>query len=338
MSARIDILPGLPEEQYKYEVKITDEALQCFDDSSIIKQFGSSNNFVKFYLDRKLDIDECTTLLEKLERIAGKSGSIAIFTTGRNFNDLMKIIGTRNGSNHYEMHIDDNDIRDIIDVRGIICGLNFSRISCDCYFSDRYLMNFNPGDFIALCRIPECKFDRERALRMSAIIGEVWGTLVPSFYYGETLSSFEKTEMILDYMKENIRLDDNSTNDDVIEAFRSGTSSNSSQVLLANLLLDNYFAQVDCRVVNGTYLPTGNLQSWIVTKHNGNYFGHCLARDYRFTDLSAKGYTEGIITLENEHRYRDDFRCDISSYAVLDEIDYFNFKVSLDAKRKGFFP
>lgn len=335
MSARIDILPGSLEELYKYEVRITEDGLQCLDDSVILEQFGLAKNLVKIYLDRKLDIDSSTILLEKLERIAGENGSINIFTTGRNFNDLMKIIGTRSGSNHIEMHIDDNDIRDIIDARSIICSLNFSRISCDCYFSDRYLMNFNAGDFMALCRIPECKFDREMAFRMRSIIEAVWGRLVPSFYYGETLSSFEKTEMVLDYIRKNIIFDDNSMND-VIETFNTGVGSNSSLVLFANLLLDNYLAQVDCRVVDGTYLPTGDLQSWIVTKHNGNYYGHCLIKDYRFTDLASKGYAEGIITLDREQNYRDDFRWDVNSYLGLDEVNYFSFKAYLDMKRSGF--
>lgn len=336
MSTRIDIIPELSEEQYKYEVRITDEALQCLDDSVISLQFGSSNNLVKFYVDRKLSIDECRIILEKLEHIAGEKGSISIFTTGRNFNDLMKVIGTREKSNHYEMHIDDNDIRSIIDINNIICGLNFSRIVCDCYFSDRYLMNFNFGDFLALIKISECKFDRDRIYHMRYIYETVWSRLIPQDHYAiNNLTSFEKAEIILDYIKKNFKLVDNSMSDDLIETFNTRTGTNYSLSLLANLLLDNYLAQVDCRVVKGTYLGNG-IESLIVTKHDGNYYGHSLINDYRFTDLTSKGYTEGIITLESPHSYRDDFILNVGSYNALDEIDYFNLLSVLDVKRKAF--
>lgn len=324
MSARIDIFPGLPEKEYKYEVRITEEALQSLDDEFMLTHIGSKSNLINFYLDEMINLEECLSTLERLEKLAGPAGSICIFTTGSNFKNLMNLIGTRNTTNHYEMHIDDNDIRNIIDVNGIIGNLNFDRISCDCYFSDRYLMNFNLEDFITLCKIPECKFDRERVIALRGVIEKSWLELCSSLYSIYQLSDFEKTEMVLDFIQHDIIL---STN----------IKDNQTRTQMAGLLLDNYLAQVNCRVVDGVYLPTGSPEIWLVTRQNGNYYGHSLLRNYHFSNLEDKGYADGIIRLEDNHRYRDDFQLDIPSYATLDEGDYLNL-ISLVYAKKGRFP
>lgn len=357
MGARIDIFPGLPGEEYEYTVIITDEALCCLDDSVITRQFGSSNNVVEFYLDRKLNIDECDIILRKLEHIAGKRGSISIFTTGRNFNELMKTIKLRKSKTHHELHIDDHDIRTILNVNNIFCSFNLSRISCDCYFSDRYLMNFNPRDYIFLCRCPEYKFDRKRIDRMRDIVGTVWPQLVPSVYCADALTSFSKTEMILDYIKENIAattdareitiddVEDFSRRnyqvadyaDDAVGTFCEKNGSIVGKTKLAALLLDNYFARVDCRVVSGRGYPIDDCHTFLVTKgENGRTYGHLLSSDFRFKNLEKLGYIDGSAFLGKEHKYRDDYNYVVDGYSELDDATYSDFKSKLDRTRREF--
>lgn len=338
------------------EVNITDEMLQTLSISEIEKQIGLGRRFVKFHIDRFLSLEESCEILKKLEALALDDGSISIYTSGRNFNELMKAIKLRKSTIHHEMHIDDNDIRDVLDINNIICGLNFSRIACDCYFSDRYLVNFNPSDYINLCRFPECKFDRERMDKIRGVIEEVWGKLVPSYYYANTLSSFEKTEMILDYIKENIsdtknyrevKFDDvneysrrkyqvEDYADDAVGVFKEKDGTVLGKTLLAAVLLDNYFAKVNCRVVLGERFPVEENTRWLVTTIGGKNYGHSVAYDIRFSNLENFGYRNGFICLEDNHKYRSAFSRSIDSYSELDEITYFNLKNILAEKRRTF--
>lgn len=355
MSTILDIIPKTEDSSYDVEVNITEQALQCLDELDIEEQIGTGKRLVKFYVDGTLSLEECAEVLEKLESIAGNDGAISIFTSGRNFNDLMKAIKLRRSDIHHELHIDDNDIRSVLDVNNIICGLNFSRISCDCYFSDRYLVNFNPIDYINLSHFPECKFDRKRVDKMRSVIEEVWGELVPSVYYANALTSFAKTEMVLDYIEKNIanttnageiRIDDvedfsrrnyqvEDYADDAVGVFGEKDGTSTGKTRLAALLLDNYFAQVNCRVVNGKI--SGDSSVWLTTMNGGGEYGHSLdSNNLRFSNLEEFGYVDGVVSLEGDHKYRRDFSRPVDEYAELDEITYFNLKNSVEATRKTF--
>ena len=158
---------------------------------------------INFYLDRKLNYEECCEILKKLESIRRSNGKVRIFTSGCNFNEMMKAIGNID-SKKYEMHIDDTkNVRDIIDSSNIISGLNFSRICCDCYFSERYLLNFNAGEFDALCNISKCKFDRNKLKKMRMIIEKIWDKLIPSCVDINSLDQFSKIDLVLDYINLN---------------------------------------------------------------------------------------------------------------------------------------
>lgn len=323
----------------------------------IEEKVGRGKKLINFYLDRTLSLEESLVVLERLERLAGEEGSISIYTSGRNFNGLMKVIKLSKSTIHHELHIDDHDIRSVLDVNNIMCSLNFSRISCDFYFSDRYLMNFNTWDYLNLCRFSECKFDRNRVNKMRALIEEVWCELVPSIYYGNSLTSFVKTEMVLDYIEKNIA---NTTNDrgtrindvedlsrrnyqvevymnDAVGTFGESEGSPLGKARLATLLLDNYFAQVDCRVVNDIKWFGRDSSGCLVTTNSGRKYGHSLDRDnLRFTDLEKMHYVGGVVSLEDDHKYRSDFSYPVDEYSELDEITYFNLKSSVEAARKIF--
>ena len=309
------------------EVNITDEILQTLDTSDIEKVIPSGRRNIKLYVDSVLKLDDCFSILEKLESLVLSDGTISIYTTGRNFNELMKAIKLRKSDIHHELHVDDNDIRTILDVNNIICGLNFSRISCDCYFSDRYLVNFNPGDYIRLCGFPEVKFNRRRVDKLRSVIEEVWMELVPSIYSSYALPGVAKVEMVLDYI---------SGIDNVLEKYCDNDGTVLSKTQLAALLLDNYFAQVDCRIIKGNIFPIMEDCVWLATRHGGKTYGHSLECDLRFSDLEKLGYINGVTALDNSHEYRSDYSYSIDSYSELDEIAYFNMKSSLDNVRSTF--
>lgn len=338
------------------EVNITDEMLETLSFLDFVQQIGDGRRVIKFYVDRTLSLENSLKILEKLEEIASSDGTISIYTSGRNFNELMKAIKLRKSDIHHEVHIDDNDIRNALDINNIICSLNFSRIACDCYFSDRYLVNFNSGDYINLSRFPECKFDRHRIDRMRGVIEQVWSELVPSIYSANSLSGVAKVEMILDYISKRISTTDNfretrfrdvkehsrrnyQVDDyayDALGVFREGDGTYIGKTKLAALLLDNYFAQVDCRIVNGDIFPIVENAVWLVTRHGDRKYGHSLDRDVRFSDLEKLGYINGIVSLDSDHKYRSDYSYDVAGYSELDEITYFNLKSSLDSVRSTF--
>lgn len=339
-----------------FEVNLTEDELQCLEISEIKERIPENVNRIKFYVDRKLSLDECFLILDKLENIIGDNGSISIYTTGRNFNELMKCIKLRKSDLHHELHIDDNNIRTILDVNNIICGLNFSRISCDCYFSDRYMVNFNPGDYIRLYGFPEVKFDRRRVDKMRSVIESVWCELVPSIYSANGLPGIAKVEMILDYISKRISTTDNFReirfNDveehsrrnyqvddyayDAVGVFGESDGTYIGKTKLAALLLDNYFAQVDCRIVKGDIFPIAEDCVWLATRHGGKTYGHSLDRDVRFNDLEKLGYINGVVSLDSDHQYRSDYSYSVDGYSELDEIAYFNLKSSLDNVRSTF--
>ena len=338
------------------EININEEALICLESAGIEKQLGDGIRNIKFYVDRTLKLEDCFDILEKLDNLATEDGSIAIYTSGNNFNELMKAIKLRNSNIHHELHIDDNDIRSVLDINNIICGLNFSRISCDCYFSDRYMVNFNPGDYIRLYGFPEVKFDRRRVDKMRSVIETVWCELVPSIYSANGLPGIAKVEMILDYISKRISTTDNFReirfNDveehsrrnyqvddyayDAVGVFGESDGTYIGKTKLAALLLDNYFAQVDCRIVNGDIFPIAEDCVWLATRHGGKTYGHSLDRDVRFSDLEKLGYINGKVLLDSDHQYRSDYSYSVDSYSELDEIAYFNMKSSLDNVRSTF--
>lgn len=339
------------------EVCITDEFLQTLELSDIQDMFGCGKKNVKFYIDRTLGFEEALIILEKLEKLALEDGIISIYTSGRNFNELMKAIKLRKSNIYHEMHIDDNDIRNILDVNNIICGLNFSRIACDCYFSDRYLVNFNPGDYIRLSSFPECKFDRKRIDKMRSVVENVWCELVPSLYTAYSLPGIAKVEMVLDYIEKRISTTDSfrenrfnnveeysrrdsqvDPSDDVVSVFRESVGTVLGKTRLAALLLDNYFAQVDCRVVYGDVFSVAENCSWLVTRHGGKKYGHSFEKynGGRFSDLESLGYINGTTLLDDSHQYRSDYSVFVDGYSELDEISYFNLKSSLDNVRSTF--
>ncbi len=356
MSAILDIIPNIDEEYI--EVNLTDETLQCLDFSEINERIGEGTRKIKFYVGRTLKLEECFSILEKLANLTTEDGSISIYTSGNNFNELMKTIKLRKSNIHHELHIDDNNIRSALDVNNIICALNFSRISCDCYFSDRYLVNLNPGDYIRLCAFPECKFDRRRVDKLRSVVDEVWMGLVPSIYSANSLPGVAKVEMVLDYISKRISTTDNYREirfrdveehsrrnyqvddyaDDAVGVFYEKDGTALGKTKLAALLLDNYFAQVDCRVVKGDIFPVAEDCAWLVTRHNGKKYGHSLewGQDIRFSDLEKLGYVNGVVSLDSDHQYRSDYSYGVDSYSELDEIAYFNLKSSLDNVRSTF--
>lgn len=324
MNIILDVNQCSPLSPYDVKIDVNERAL-LYLDFDIDKKIAPGRRLVKFYLDKTLSLEECNEILKKLERLALKDGAISISTTGRNFNELMKCIGMRKSKIHHEMHIDDNDIRRIIGVNNIICDLNFSRISCDCYFSDRYLMNFRPTEFSALCTIPDCKFNRERLLNMRIAMEKVWDSLVPSFEYMQRMSSFEKTELIFDYVSKNA----NNLGD-----FLDKKYTPLGDEAIAALLLDNYLARVNCRAGQCLHLPTGTFRNIIATVNNGKTYCHSLVDNYRFIDLEPKGYVDCAVTLETDHKYRKDFEIDIISHAKLDDRDYITLKNHIDMQIK----
>lgn len=111
MSTVLDIITCVEDASYDVEVNVTDEVLQCLDFSAIEEKVGKGKRLINFYLDRTLSLEESLVVLERLERLASEDGSISIYTSGRNFNGLMKAIKLRKSATHHELHIDDHDIR-----------------------------------------------------------------------------------------------------------------------------------------------------------------------------------------------------------------------------------
>ena len=310
-------------------IDVSEDALICIENDDIESQIPSDlKKCVNFYLDRKLSYDECSDILKKLKNISGEDGLINIFTTGHNFNDMMKCIGSREYSGSYVMHVDDhNGIRDIIDTSNVICGLNFSRICCDCYFSERYLLNFNASEFDALCGIEKCKFDRDKLKAMRLMIENVWDELIPANLQFDSFDQFNKVELVLNYVTFNNMIDN------YLELF-GDVSREDAQVMFANLLLNNYVAKVCSSVVQGKKVLGDRECTWLMTTIDGVNYSHGLAEDERFVNLEEIGYVNGRVLLDDEHKHRDDFVKNINSYGSLDYDDYSNLKYVLEYRMK----
>ena len=311
-------------------IDINEEALISLDsDDFQLQSFNGLKRQINFYLDRKLNYEESCDILRKLETISGSNGKIRIFTSGCNFNEMMKAIGNFD-SKRYEIHIDDiKNVRNIIDSSNVISGLNFSRICCDCYFSERYLLNFNASEFDALCNISKCKFDRNRLKQIRMDIEKVWNKLIPLHININSLDQFSKVELVLEYISSNKELTNHLK-------LLGNCSKEEAKVLIFNMLLDNYVTRVNSKVVHGRNLLNNCDAVWVVTSIAGNNYGHCLVNNERFSDLEEKGYVDGVIRLDEEHKYRNDFTSEVGQYECLDCDDYSNIKRILEYKKRGY--
>lgn len=321
------VLKIVPEEE-KVKIDISDEVLLSLESDDFHLESFKGLKDINFYLNRQLSYEECCEFLSKLERICGLDGKVRIFTSGCNFNEMMKAIGNSKIKECCEMHIDDSkDVRKIIDSSNVISGLNFSRICCDCYFSDRYLLNFNAGEFDALCSISECKFDRKRLRKMRMTIENVWNKLIPSQSSINTFDKFSRVQLMLDFIESN--------NDDSYLKFFGDCSKEEAKIMFFNMLLDNYVAKVNSNVVCGRNIINNSDMVWVVTSIDGNNYGHCLIGGEKFSGLDEKGYVDGKIMLEDKHKYRDDYIREVGVYASLDCDDYNSIRRALEFKKKG---
>ena len=320
------VLPALPISDCSMEVVLNDSSLVCFSENDLTGKIGQGNFnkpvHIKFFVDGRYDVEEWGEFLGKLERSVNGNMKIAIYTSGYNFNSIMKCINKNGRLGNCSVYIDDHDIRGVFESGDI----DFSKVACECHLSRRYLRNLEPEVFNCVCACDKFIFNREAAQDERKTIVDVWK--------GKNLSSLrslDKALIIADYINDKIGYaNDGNQKIGTIDGrnvyhveewastglgtLRKGRGVCIGQADLAGLLLDNYLVKVDCRVVEGMYEPTKDPHAWVVVRAEEGNYGICLTKRKRFEDLATLGYTGGNISLECDHSNRSDYKIPVDAY------------------------
>lgn len=340
MKELYQVAPGIPCSGYSVNLKLNDIALLCLPVKEIrercVQKMSSKTKpiHISFVIDNEYSLNEFNLFLEKLEEATGRDVKIDIYTSGRNFNFLMDSIGIKNIGDKLTVHIDDHDIRGVLTNSNI----DFSKVTCNCQLSKRYIRNLDDNKFRQVFGFEKFIFNREDALEERRIIEKVWREIGVSATSINRLNSLSKAVLVADYINKNISYASdghritgvhNGLNVHYVEEWaRKGLLTYkhkkgvcSGQADLASILLDNYFANIDCRMIEGVYVPFKDRHVWLGIKENDGYYAICLTFNRRFVDLSKMGYTDGAISLEYEHYDRKDYEVFVNSYVdVPDDI------------------
>ena len=334
MSRVFDIRCGVPRSSYGLDLQINDEELDCLDVSDLynsissVKYLRNKPVHVKLIIDGEHSFLEYSSFFTKIEEATSGNVRIDVYTSGSNFDSLMECIGIRNSGVDCAIHIDDQNVRGVIDT----CEIDFSKAVCPCYLSKRYVRNLDDEEFRRIYNSNMFKFNREEALAERKIIREVWKKISPVTSAIDRLSPLSKVVLVADYINSNISYAHDGhrlvgqhadgRNHHIVEEWASnglltyerkkGVCTGQSD--LACILLDNYLAKTNCCSVSGYYAPTRDGHQWIVLPHKGKNYGVCLTMSKRFVDLSKVGYLEGEVFLEREHSGRSDYKINIDSY------------------------
>lgn len=320
------VLPSLPRSDWSIEVELNDSSLACLSESDFTSSFGhgiaNKAVHIKFFVDGLYDAKGWGELLGKLERSVNGNVKIDIYTSGYNFNSIMKCINIDGRLENCSVYIDDHDIRGVFESGDI----DFSKVACECHLSRRYLRNLEPEVFNCVCTCEKFIFDREAAQEERKAIVDVWkGENLSS------LSSLDKALIIANYINGKIGYaNDGKRRIGTIDGrnvyhveewastgigtLRKGSGVCIGQADLSSLLLDNYLVKVDCRVVEGMYEPTKDPHAWVVVRTEEGNYGICLTKRKRFEDLSTLGYIGGNISLECAHSNRSDYKIPVDTY------------------------
>lgn len=341
------VQPGIPQSGYSAYVELNDETLICLSANDIrkhcIQKMIPKTNpkpiHISFVIDNEYSLGEFNLFFDKLVEATGRDFKINIYTSGRNFNLLMDAIDKNSSVDKCSVYIDDHDIRGIL----INSNLDFSKVSCDCHLSKRYIRNLDDSKFRQVCDLKKFVFDREEALKERRVIEKVWREIGGSNASINRLNSLSKAILVADYINKNISYANdghritgthNGLNIHYVEEwaqrglltykYKKGVCS--GQADLASILLDNYLAKTDCRVVEGVYVPFKDRHAWLGIRGNDGYYGICLTLCKRFVDLSKVGYAEGTITLEYDHRDRNDYSVCVDEYVDVPNDIYNNYR------------
>lgn len=342
------VIPSIPNGVYALDVKLNDTALISLSARDLynaffkIKRFQNKPIHINLTIDNEYSSIEYNSLFSKLKEATEGNVKIDIYTSGRNFDQIMSYIGTDGSDIDYVVYIDDHNIREILDSG---C-FNFSNAACPCYLSRRYIRNLDDIDFNSIYESNLFIFDRDEALLERKIIYDVWQEIIPSEGMINKLTQESKMILIADYINENIRYANDGyrltgqfqgRNLYYVEKwakygigtyqYKRGVCSGQSD--LACILLDNYYAKTNCRCVDGLHIPTRDPHAWIILcAENGNY-GICLTMPKRFVDLIEYGYADGKISLEFVFTDREDYEINVDSYVDIPRQNYDHFKANV---------
>lgn len=335
---------GIPRSGYSVNIEVNDKALQILSADEIKHECNKRRKtnapvHVSLSINNVFDLEIYYEFLKKLEGALGANVKVDIYTSGHSFNTLMDSIRNSKLRDKIVVHIDDHDVRQVIDTASI----DLAKVSCSCEFSRKYIRNFNIDDFNRIYMNENFIFDRERALEERKIIIAVWRTIGLDETKNNRIGSLAKTILVADFINNNISYAHNGhriigkcngINQHFVEEWardglltyrnRSGVCSGQSE--LAEILLNNYYTRTNCFAVSGVYRPMHDLHVWIAVREQGENYGVCLTLRKRFVDLGKLGYENHEVKLESGHHNRDDYLINLDSYVELPREKYNVFK------------
>ncbi len=350
------ILKGIPNGDIGIQVMINDTALETLNKEDLyteIHKFSKDPNkqyLVNLSIDNSHEVLDYVEMFRLLNIVCDGNVEIEISASGKQFNKIMLAIEGDKSNNIYTTYFDDHDAGNIVRA-GLI---DVRKVRSSCYLSDIYLRNLDEDSLRYVFNNPLFIFDRDKFLEERAIIRDVWSSILPDVGWIKGFTDVEKMYLIADYINKNIRFGgehyktgvhngrsvyyvaDDAKN--AISTYKNRQGVCSGQSDLALLLLNNSLAKCPVEKVSGYYVPSDQNHVWIALLENDKYLGVCLTMRNRFIDFSKKGYIEGTITLNNNHREREDYKKDVCPYVELTEKDKNLIERSINCKLAGIVP
>lgn len=272
-------------------------------------------------------------VISSLKHCYNKNGNIDIFTSGRNLSTCASFLSE--DVSNVNVFVDDYEVQNILEI------MNLEKINFNCHLSERYLLNLDDASFDFVLNHKNFKFDRDEMVAKRKCIKKFWDVKLHGADNIKYFSDEEKVMLVLDYINDNVDYEDdikkeisNSSSSRLspIEVLKNKQGSSKGMAQLACFLLNNSLANVDCHEVEGYHKNSNSDISWIVTKINGNKYGHCLVMPKRFKKLSNYGYVDGRITLEPMQFSRMEYNSFVEDYSEISETDCLYLSYSLNEK------
>lgn len=307
------------------------------DDFLTLIDMISCGSMDDFYIDLTFNTimgsKNFASVVAGLKSCYNKNGSVDIFTSGRNIANCTTFLTKK--VDNVNVFVDDYEIQSILKF------MDVDQIKFNCHLSENYLLNLDNNTFDYVCGQDNFKFNRSDIISKRTLIKTFWDTRLNGVHNIKSFSDEEKVMLVLDYINSNIRYTNhkgrvNSGSDncksDPVEVLKNKEGNSKGLSLLACFLLNNYLARVDCHEVEGYHRTLNTNISWIVTKINGNKYGHCLVMPKRFKQLSKYGYLDGKMTLEPMQFSRIEYISTVDGYSEMSDPDCLYLSYSLNDK------
>ena len=270
------------------------------------------------------------SVMSGLKGCYNKNGNVDIFTSGRNIDTCTSFLSEN--VDNVNVFIDDYEIQSILEV------VDIDKIKFNCYLSEKYLLNLDNVTFDYVCKHNNFKFDRDDIVSKRAFIKGFWNTRLNGIDNIKCFSEEEKVMLVLDYINENVKYANDKNRkasnckSDPVMVFKNKQGNSKGMARLACFLLNNYLAKVDCHEVEGYHKISNSDISWVVTKINGNKYGHCLIMPKKFKQLSKYGYVDGKMTLEPMQYSRIEYNSFVDGYSEISDPDCLYLSYCLNDK------